>query len=176
MAIKYTILLPHSGPTWNLIWIEFLQVPSCKLGHEVAWLCTCRPPTHPSPDGLLEIWEQDLLVIWKCSKRFLEGVWKVWRVSVWCLKGVWRGSGRLLEAFWINLKFNLLSTLTWDFTMIKMKTFTWNSSVALVSPTCLFFYYLARKIKLHQYLFEVVEDILWFVLNKKRPKQFWVYF
>ena len=39
-------------------------------------------------------------------------------------------SGRLLEAFWINLEFS-------DFTKIKMKTYTWNSSVALLSPTCL---------------------------------------
>ena len=30
----------------------------------------------------------------------------------------------------------LLSALTWDCTKIKMKTYTWNSSVALLSPTC----------------------------------------
>ena len=44
MHIIITKLLPHSGPTWNSILIEFLQVLSCKLGHVVAWLCTCRPP------------------------------------------------------------------------------------------------------------------------------------
>ena len=30
-----------------------------------------------------------------------------------------------------------LSTLTWDCNKIKMKTYTWDSSVALLSPTCL---------------------------------------
>ena len=69
--------------------------------------------------------------------RSLEGLKSVCMMSGRCLKGVVRVSERLLEAFWINLKFNInLSTLTWDFTMIKIKTFTWNSSVALLSPTC----------------------------------------
>ena len=31
---------------------------------------------------------------------------------------------------------DLLSTLTWDCNKIKLKTYTWNSSVALLSPTC----------------------------------------
>ena len=33
----------------------------------------------------------------------------------------------------------LPSTLTWDCNEIKMKTYTWNSSLALLSPTCFFF-------------------------------------
>ena len=64
-------------------------------------------------------------------------------MSVWCLEGVWKESGGCLESYWKlsgsawnSIKFNLLSSLTWDFTVIKMKTFTWNSSVALLSPTC----------------------------------------
>ena len=58
-------------------------------------------------------------------------------VSGRCLKGVWRVIESFLDQLEIQSKFNLLSTLTWDFTMIKIKTFTWNSSVALLSPTCL---------------------------------------
>ena len=46
-------------------------------------------------------------------------------LQIW---GIWK----VIE---IKSKFNLLSTLTWDFTMIKMKTFPWNSSVAQLSPT-----------------------------------------
>ena len=63
--------------------------------------------------------------VWKASERSLEGAWKV--------------IGSFLGQLEIQSKFNLLSTLTWDFTMIKMKTFTWNSSVALLSPTCFLF-------------------------------------
>ena len=37
---------------------------------------------------------------------------------------------------------DLLSTLTWDCNDIKMKIYTWNSSVALLSPTCLFIWFL----------------------------------
>ena len=44
-------------------------------------------------------------------------------------------SGRLLETFWTTQ-----SSLTWDFTKIKIKTYTWNSSVGLLSPTCLFYF------------------------------------
>ena len=36
-----------------------------------------------------------------------EGLKSVCMVSGRCLKGVWRVSVRLLEAFWINFKFNL---------------------------------------------------------------------
>ena len=52
-------------------------------------------------------------------------------------------SGRLWEAFLIKLEWNLnlilaswATKLTWNFTKIKMKTYNWNSSVALLSPTC----------------------------------------
>ena len=34
----------------------------------------------------------------------------------------------------MNLEF-----ITWDFTKVKMKTYTWNLSVALLSPTCYLF-------------------------------------
>ena len=47
-------------------------------------------------------------------------------VSGRCLKGVWRVIESFLDQLEIQSKFNLLSTLT----------FTWNSSVALLSPTC----------------------------------------
>ena len=39
-----------------------------------------------------------------------------------------------------------LSTLTWDWNKIKMKTFTWNSSVALLSLTCFQHFPLFRSI------------------------------
>ena len=58
-------------------------------------------------------------------------------VSEMSLEGVWKVIGSFLDQLEIQYKFNLLSTLTWDFIMIKMKTYTWNSSVALLSPTCL---------------------------------------
>ena len=48
-------------------------------------------------------------------------------VSGRCLKGVWRVIESFLDQLEIQSKFNLLSTLT----------FTWNSSVALLSPTCI---------------------------------------
>ena len=57
-------------------------------------------------------------------------------VSERSLEGVWKVIGSFLDQLEIQSKFNLLSTLTWAFTIIKMKTFTWNSSVALLSPTC----------------------------------------
>ena len=66
----------------------------------------------------------------------MEGLESVWKVSERSLEGVWKVIGSFLDQLEIQYKFNLLSTLTWDFTMIKMKTFTWNSSVALLSPTC----------------------------------------
>ena len=62
--------------------------------------------------------------------------YSVWKVPERSLEGVWKVIGSFLDQIEIQSKFNLLSTLTWDFTMIKMKTFTWNSSVALLSPTC----------------------------------------
>ena len=65
-----------------------------------------------------------------------ECLYGVWKVSERSLEGVWKVIGSFLDQLEIQSKFNLLSTLTWDFTMIKMKTFTWNSSVALLSPTC----------------------------------------
>ena len=68
----------------------------------------------------------------------MEGLESVWKVSERSLEGVWKIIGSFLDQLEIQSKFNLLSTLTWDFTMIKMKTFTWNSSVALLSPTCYF--------------------------------------
>ena len=58
-------------------------------------------------------------------------------VSGRCLKGVWRVSGRLLEAFWINLKFNQNSISNLGFYYDQNKKFTWNSSVDLLSPTSL---------------------------------------
>ena len=70
-----------------------------------------------------------------------ECLYGVWKVSERSLEGVWKVIGSFLDQLEIQSKFNLLSTLTWDFTMIKMKTFTWNSSVALLSPTCLSNYY-----------------------------------
>ena len=35
-------------------------------------------------------------------------------VSGRCLKGVWRVSGRLMEAFWINLKFNQIQSIEYS--------------------------------------------------------------
>ena len=69
-------------------------------------------------------------------ERSGECLYGVWKVSERSLEGVWKVIGSFLDQLEIQSKFNLLSTLTWDFTMIKMKTFTWNSSVALLSPTC----------------------------------------
>ena len=65
------------------------------------------------------------------SRECLYGVWKVPERS---LEGVWKVIGSFLDQLEIQSKFNVLSTLTWNFTEIK--TFTWNSCVALLSPTC----------------------------------------
>ena len=65
------------------------------------------------------------------------------------VEGVWK----VIE---IQSKFNLGSTLTWDFTIIKMKTFTWNSSVALLNPTCVCYNWLSG------FSFVGLIDKIWF--------------
>ena len=75
-----------------------LELNSCKY-HLASWATKWHdyvPVDHP-PDELLEIWEQHLLVVWKCSRRFLEGVWKVWKMSGRWLEVVWKESGGCLE-------------------------------------------------------------------------------
>ena len=83
---------------------------------------------------------------------------KVWNVSGWCQEGilkvsevVWKGSWKCMEGEKSFLKeSNILGMSSrllysfwsvWVFTKIKMKTYTWNSSVALLSPNCLFIYF-----------------------------------
>ena len=87
----------------------------------------------------------------------MDGSWKVFGWSGGCLYGVWNVSGKIPEGVWkafgssldedgIQSKLNsckchlasLATKLTLDFTKIKIKTYTWNSSVALLSPTCVF--------------------------------------
>ena len=63
--------------------------------------------------------------MWKVSARCLQGVW---RMSVWCLEGVWKVSERSLEDVW-----KVIASFQDG---VKLKTYTWNSSVALLSPTC----------------------------------------
>ena len=87
------------------------KLNSCKY-HLASWTTKWYDyvpvGTHPpATDGLLKVLEQHLLVVGKCSRRFLEGVWMVWIVSVWCLEVVWTESGGCLEAFLIKLEFNL---------------------------------------------------------------------
>ena len=67
-----------------------------------------------------------------------ECLYGVWNVSERSLEGVWKVIGSFLDQLEILSIFNLLITLTLDFTTIKMKTFNRNrnSSVALLSPTC----------------------------------------
>ena len=79
------------------------RLNSCKY-HLASWATKWHDYVpvdhHHPPDGLLEIWEQHLLVVWKCSRRFLEGVWNVWIVYVWCLEVVWNEFGGCLEGYW----------------------------------------------------------------------------
>ena len=78
----------------------------------------------------------------------MEGLESVWRVSGMSLEGVWKVIGTFLDQVDTQSKLNsckyhLVSwatNLTWDFTKIKRKTYTWNSSVALLSPTCSTYY------------------------------------
>ena len=102
--VWFPLLATYTDKRYCHTWVQVGNQPelnSCKY-HLARWATKCHdyvpadhpathhpPTTHPKPHGVPDIWEQDLLVIWKCSKRFLEGVWKVWRVSVWCLEGVW---------------------------------------------------------------------------------------
>ena len=75
----------------------------------------------------------------------MEGLDSVWKLSGMSLEGVWKVIGSFLDQVEIQSKLNSCkyhlaswaTKLAWDFTKIKMKTFTWNSSVALLSPTCL---------------------------------------
>ena len=57
----------------------------------------------------------------------MEGLESVWKVSERSLEGVWMVIGSFLDQLEIQSKFNLLSTRTWDFTMIKMRTFTYHN-------------------------------------------------
>ena len=41
-VVWFNWLLPHLGQTWNLTWLEFLQILICKFGHKVAWLYRCN--------------------------------------------------------------------------------------------------------------------------------------
>ena len=87
----------------------------------------------------------------------MEGSWKVFGWSGECLSGVWKVSGKSPEGVWKvfgsfldqdgiqsklnSCKYHLASwatKLTLGFTKIKMKTYNWNSSVALLvlSPIC----------------------------------------
>ena len=73
-----------------------------------------------------------------------ECLYGVWNVSGKSPEGVWKVLGSFLDQDGIQSKLNTckyhLSTwatkLSLDFTKVKMKTYTWNSSVALFSPTC----------------------------------------
>ena len=75
----------------------------------------------------------------------MEGLESVCIVSGLSLEGVWKVIGSFLGQVEIQYKLNsckyhlaiLATNLIWGFTKIKMKTYTWNSSVALLSPTCL---------------------------------------
>ena len=94
----FEMIISDFLPTWNSTWLEFLQVLSCKLGHKVAWLCTCRPPhslrnrpTHhidsaTDPPTRRVTWNLgtashlgrwNLLIVLGVSRGYLEGVWWV---------------------------------------------------------------------------------------------------
>ena len=88
------VFLPHSGPTWDSILIEFLQVPSCKLGHVVAWLCTCRPP--PTTTTRRFTWDLRAAAFSSVG-RCLEGLESVSMVSGRSLDGVGKKCGGCLK-------------------------------------------------------------------------------
>ena len=71
-------------------------------------------------------------------------------VSGRCLKGVWRVIESFLDQLEIQSKFNLLSTLT----------FTWNSSVALLSPTC-YNYYIHKNVHMLITVIIALMAIIW---------------
>ena len=71
-----------------------------------------HPPTHP-PDGLLEICEQHLFMVWKYIKRCLEGLESGCMVSGRSLEGVWKVIGTFLDGVLG------VSRSTWNLTRIE---------------------------------------------------------
>ena len=88
------------------------------------------------------LWDYQL-VCWlaRCIRRAsLDWTSQDWSSNNWSSQvrtGQFR-TGRVRTGQVKSGQVSLLSNLTWDCTKIKMKTYTWNSSVALLSPTCLY--------------------------------------
>ena len=94
------------------------------------------------------LWDYQL-VCWlaRCIRRAsLDGTSQDWSNNNWSSQvrtgqvrtGQVR-TGRVRTGQIKSRQVSLLSNLTWDCTKVKMKTYTWNSSVALLSPTCISF-------------------------------------
>ena len=90
----------------------------------VCWLARCI--RRASLDGTSQDWSNN-----NWSSQVRTGQVRTGQVRTGQVR-----TGRVRTGQVKSRQVSLLSNLTWDCTKVKMKTYTWNSSVALLSPTC----------------------------------------
>jgi hypothetical protein len=56
----------HTRPILKFSPTEFLQIPACKMGHEVVWLS--YPPTQPNTLEIIEKFNISETAGWICPK------------------------------------------------------------------------------------------------------------